>query len=93
MLDLASKLPVSRHRFAQRSGRIPDYKLPCRCPRRRTAFDNLDHSNSQIIRIPHRQPPQPEKATESYSRLIENPFDSQKVETALEEACARGSLR
>jgi hypothetical protein len=39
----------------------------------RAAFDNLDHSNSQIIRIPHRQPPQPEKATESYSRLIVNP--------------------
>jgi len=36
--------------------------LPCRCPRRRTAFDNLDHSNSQIIRISHRQPPRPEKA-------------------------------
>src|SRR6202171_5749102 len=65
-------------------GRIPDYKMPCRCPRRRTAFDNLNHSYSQIIRIPHRQPPQPEKAIESYSRLIVNPFDSQKVETALD---------
>jgi hypothetical protein len=58
--------------------------MPCRCPRRRTVFDNLNHSYSQIIRIPHRQPPQPEKAIESYSRLIVNPFDSQKVETALE---------
>jgi hypothetical protein len=29
------------------------------------------------------QPPQPEKATESYSGLFVNPFDSQKMENAL----------
>src|SRR5580693_5286732 len=64
--------------------RVPDDKLPSRRPRRRATLNNLNHSNSYIVRIPHCQPPLPEKATESYSRLFVNPFDSQKVETALE---------
>src|SRR6202795_3838443 len=63
--------------------RIPNHKLSCRRPRRRATLNNLDHSNSQIVRIPHCRPPLPEKATESYSRLFVNPFDSQKMENAL----------
>nr|WP_283808275.1 MULTISPECIES: acyl-CoA dehydrogenase family protein [Bradyrhizobium] len=35
--------------------------------------------------MPHCQPPQSEKATESYSQLNGNPFDSQKMENALAE--------
>src|SRR5216684_8224418 len=69
--------------------RIPNHKLSCRRPRRRATFNNPDHSNSQIVRIPHCQPPQPEKATESYSRLNGNPFDSQKMENALERLSHR----
>src|SRR6266481_7526106 len=68
--------------------RIPNHKLSCRRSSRGAALNNLDHSNSQIVRIPHSQPPQPEKATESYSRLFVNPFDSEKVENALAGATA-----
>src|SRR5215203_2860742 len=63
--------------------RVPDYKLPCSCSRRRPGLNHLDHSNSQIVRIPHRNLLSWEKATESYSCLEGNPLDSQKVETAL----------
>src|SRR6266404_6842542 len=64
--------------------RIPNHKLSRSRSCRRAALNNLDHSNPQIVRIPHCRPPQSEKATESYSRLSVNPFDSQKMENALE---------
>src|SRR5258708_5362578 len=63
--------------------RIPNHKLSRSRSCRRAALNNLDHSNPQIVRIPHCRPPQSEKATESYSRLSVNPFDSQKMENAL----------
>jgi chromosome segregation ATPase len=44
----------------------------------------MDHSNPQIVRIAHCRPPQSEKTTESYSRPVGNPIDSQKTENALE---------
>src|SRR5207248_3340298 len=65
-------------------GRIPNHKLSRSCSRRCTAIHHLDHSNSQIVRIPHRSLLSSQKATESYSCLEGNPPDSQKVETALE---------
>src|SRR6266404_3842245 len=65
--------------------RIPNHKLSRSRSCRRAALNNLDHSNPQIVRIPHCRPPQSEKATESYSRLSVNPFDSQKMENALEQ--------
>src|SRR5258706_14241889 len=65
--------------------RIPNHKLSRSRSCRRAALNNLDHSNPQIVRIPHCRPPQSEKATESYSRLSVNPFDSQKMENALVE--------
>src|SRR5258706_2352096 len=63
--------------------RIPNHNLSRSRSCRRAALNNLDHSNPQIVRIPHCRPPQSEKATESYSRLSVNPFDSQKMENAL----------
>jgi hypothetical protein len=41
------------------------------------SLELADRSNT------HCRPPQSEKATESYSRLFVNPFDSEKVENAL----------
>jgi hypothetical protein len=32
--------------------RVPNHKLSCRCARCRVTFNYLDHSNSQIVRIP-----------------------------------------
>src|SRR5260221_7557881 len=63
--------------------RIPNHKLSRSRSCRRASLNNLDHSNPQIVRIPHCRPPQSEKATESYSRLSVNPFDSLKMENAL----------
>src|SRR6516225_4178697 len=48
----AAGLPPAPHPADRR--RIPDDKLPCCGSCRRTAFNHLDHSNSQIVRIPHR---------------------------------------
>src|SRR5258707_7656582 len=66
--------------------RIPNHKLSRSRSCRRAALNNLDHSNPQIVRIPHCRPTQSEKATESYSRLSVNPFDSQKMENALADS-------
>src|SRR6266481_9978375 len=87
----ASGLPPALRPADRR--RIPNHKLPCRRPRRRATLNNLDHSNSQIVRIPHCRPPLPEKATESYSRLLVNPFDSQKMENALGPILRQGEDR
>jgi hypothetical protein len=76
----AARLPPALRPADRR--RIPNHKLSCRRSRCRAALNNLDHSNSQIVGIPHFRPPQSEKATESYLRLFVNPFDSQKVENA-----------
>src|SRR6266404_9707978 len=54
-------------------GRIPNHKLPRRCPCRYATLHNSDHSNSQIVRIPHCSLLSLEKATESYSQLPGNP--------------------
>src|SRR5258706_1466871 len=72
--------------------RIPNHKLSRSRSCRRAALNNLDHSNPQIVRIPDCRPPQSEKATESYSRLSVNPFDSQKMENALAHDLAKNGL-
>jgi hypothetical protein len=62
----------------QRRSAPADHKLSRRCPRRHATLNHSDHSNSQIVRIPHRSLLSLEKATESYSRLLGNPLIHRK---------------
>jgi hypothetical protein len=47
--DLASKLPVSRQRFAKRIAVEPRSQTVLSRPRGRATLNNLDQSNLQIV--------------------------------------------
>jgi hypothetical protein len=80
-MKVARSFPAAS-RAADR-GRIPNHKLPRRQACRYTTLYNSDHSNSQIVRIPHCSLLSLEKGHRILFAAPRKSLDSQKMETAL----------